>query len=91
MTLQPEKQTFLIKILPNISRSKGNQTMKFSQLKQCNIRNIFHEKSCKRCGRETITRPFSKNLKLSTFLDQYFKVSFSLLSLLAKLMAIEIY
>ena len=89
MTLQPEKQTFLIKILPNISRS--NQTMKFSQLKQCNIRNIFHEKSCKRCGRETITRPFSKNLKLSTFLDQYFKVSCSLLSLLAKLMAIEIY
>ena len=91
MTLQPEKQTISITILPNISRSKGNQTIKVSQLKQYKIRNIFLEKSCKKCGREIITRPFSKNLKLSTFPDQYFKVSCSLLSLLAKLMAIEIY
>ena len=32
MTSQPEKQTIEIHILPNISRSKGNQKMKFGQL-----------------------------------------------------------
>ena len=32
MTWQPGKQTIVIHILPNISRSKSNQTMKFGQL-----------------------------------------------------------
>ena len=32
-------------MLPNISRSKGNQTMKFGQLIECKMRNIFLEKS----------------------------------------------
>ena len=32
MTLQPRKQTIAIHILPNITRSKGNQIMKFGQL-----------------------------------------------------------
>ena len=32
MTSQPEKQTIEIHILPNISRNKGNQKMKFGQL-----------------------------------------------------------
>ena len=32
MTSQPEKQTIEIHILPNISRSKGNQKIKFGQL-----------------------------------------------------------
>ena len=32
MTLQTWKQTITIHILPNISRSKGNETMKFDQL-----------------------------------------------------------
>ena len=31
-TSQREKQTIAIQILPNISQSKGNQTMKFEQL-----------------------------------------------------------
>ena len=31
MTSQPGKQTIIIHILPNISRSKDNQTMKFGQ------------------------------------------------------------
>ena len=30
--------------LPNISRSKGNQTMKFGQLIEYNMRNIFEHK-----------------------------------------------
>ena len=34
----------VIQILLNISRSKGNQTMKFGQLTECNMRNIFLEK-----------------------------------------------
>ena len=36
MTLQPGLQTIAIHILPNISQSKGNQTMKFSQLIEYN-------------------------------------------------------
>ena len=60
MMLQPQKQTTAIHILPNISRSKGNQTMKFGQLKEYNMRNIFLEKSYKKYGGEAIPTPFSK-------------------------------
>ena len=38
--------------------------MKFSQLTEYNIMNIFIEKSYTRCGRETILRPLSKKIKL---------------------------
>ena len=41
MTSQPGKQTIAVYILPNISRSKGNQTVKFGQLIEYNMRNIF--------------------------------------------------
>ena len=71
---QPGQQTIVIHILPNISRSKGNQTMKFGQLIECNMRNIFLEKSYTKCGGETIPRPFSKKSKLSISLDQQSKV-----------------
>ena len=37
--------TNAIHIFPNISRSKDNQIMKFGQVIECNIRNIFLEKS----------------------------------------------
>ena len=67
MTSQPEKQTIAIHILPNISISKTNQTVKFGQLIECNMRNIFLEISYTKCG-ETIPRLISK--KLSTFPDQ---------------------
>ena len=70
MTSQPGKQTIAIHILPNISRSKGNQTMKFGQLIDYNIRNIFLEKSYTKCGGETIARPFSEKLTLNINLDQ---------------------
>ena len=52
-------------ILPNLSRSKGNQAMKFGQLIEYNMRNIFIEKSYTKCGGETILSPFSKKSKLS--------------------------
>ena len=61
MTFQPGKQTIAIHILPNISGSKSNQTMKFGQLIKFKRRNIFFEKSCTKCDEETIPRPFSKN------------------------------
>ena len=47
MTQQPGKQTMGIHVSSNISRSKGNQTMKFGQLIEYNLRNIFLEKSLK--------------------------------------------
>ena len=37
--------------------------MKYCQLIEYNLRNIFLEKSCKKCGGETITRPL-KNQKI---------------------------
>ena len=58
MTTQPGKETTAIHILPNISRNKGNQTMKFGQLIQYNTRHKFLEKSYTKCGEETIPRPF---------------------------------
>ena len=47
---QPGKQTIALHILTNISRSKGNQAMKFGQLIEYNTRNMFLEKSYKKCG-----------------------------------------
>ena len=65
--------------------------MKFGQLIECNVRNIFIEKSCAKCGRETSAKLFSKKLKLSISPDQYSKVLYSSILLYAKLRAIEIY
>ena len=58
------------RILFNISKSNGNQTMKFGQLTECNMRNIFLEKSYTKCDGETSPRPFSEKLKLSISLNQ---------------------
>ena len=69
MTSQPGKLTIAIHILPNISRIKVNQTMKFGQLRQYCMRNIFLERSYTNCDRETIPRLFSKKSKLSIPLD----------------------
>ena len=68
MTSQPGKQTIVILILPNVSiwKSKGNQTIKFGQLTEYYMRNIF----IKKCGEGTIARPFSKKSKLSISLNQ---------------------
>ena len=49
--------------LPNISRSKGNQTMRFGQLIEYNMKNIFLEKSYTKCGGETSPTLFSGKLK----------------------------
>ena len=60
----------VIHILPYILRSKGNQTMKFRQLIECKMRNIFLGKSYTKCGEETSSIPFSEQLKLIISLDQ---------------------
>ena len=71
MTSQPGKRKITIHILPNISISKSNQTMKFGQLIiEHNMRNTFLEKSHTKCGGETNPRSFSKKSKLSISLDQ---------------------
>ena len=41
MTSQPGLKAIPIQILPNISQSKGNKTMKFGQLIEHTKRNIF--------------------------------------------------
>ena len=70
MTSQPGYQTIAIHILPNISRSKDNQAMKFGQLMKCNMGAVFLEKSYTKCGGETSARTFSEKLNLSMSLDQ---------------------
>ena len=64
----------------HVAQYIGNQTMKFGQLTECNMRNIFLEKPCTKCGGETSPRPFSEKLK----------ILYSLLLLYDKLRAIEI-
>ena len=36
--------------------------MKFDQLIECNMKNVFVEESYANCGGETIPRPFSKKI-----------------------------
>ena len=64
MMSQSGIQTNAIQILSNISRSKGNQTMKF------NMRNNFLEKSYTKYGGETIPKTFSENSNLGISVDQ---------------------
>ena len=70
LTSQPGKQTIATHILTNISRSKDNQAMKFGQLIEYNMKNIFLDQPYTKCGGETIPRPFLRKSKLSIPLDQ---------------------
>ena len=63
-------KTIVIHIMPNISKSKGNQTMKFGQLIERKMRNIFLKKSYIKSSGEISPRLFSEKLKLSISLDQ---------------------
>ena len=46
-------------------RGKGNQAMKFGQLIEYNMKNIFVEKSYTKCAGETIPGSLSKNQYLT--------------------------
>ena len=70
LTSQPGKQTIATHILTNISRSKDNQAMKFGQLIEYNMKNIFLDQPYTKCGGKTIPRPFLRKSKLSIPLDQ---------------------
>ena len=48
MASLPGLQTIVIHILPNISQSKGNQTIKFGELLEFNKRNTFLQKLCRK-------------------------------------------
>ena len=74
-----------------ISRSKNNQTMKFGQLKEYKLRNIFLQKSYTKCGGEAIPRRFYQKSILSASLNLQPKVLYSLFLLYAKLRTIIIY
>ena len=58
MTWKPGWQTIAINMLPNISRSKANQTMKLGQRIEYNKINIFLQKLCRKWGRGTSHRTF---------------------------------
>ena len=60
MTARTEQQLITIYILPNISRTKGDQAMKFCQLIEYNMSNIFLEHSYRKCDGEASPRPFYK-------------------------------
>ena len=61
MTSQAGKQIIVMRTLPNISRSKSNQTMKFGQFIEYSMRNIFLEKSYTKCGTATGLRTSKKS------------------------------
>ena len=91
MASQPGKQTIAIHILPNILTNKDNQAMKFGQLRECNMKNIFLEKPYTKYGRETSPRSFSEKLKLNISLDQQSEFLFSSFYYISKWMTTTMY
>ena len=91
MTCQTGKQAIVIYVLPNIVRNKDNQAVKFGQLREYNMKNIFLEKPYTKCGGETSPRPFSEKLKLSISLDQQSEFLFSSFYWISKWMTITMY
>ena len=85
MTSKPGKQTIAIDILPNFSRSKRYQTIKFGYLIKHDTRNIFWKNYTQ--NMEKLRRPFSKKLKFSISLDQLSQVLYSWFLLHPKLKA----
>ena len=76
MTSQPGKQIISIHILSNITRSKNIHGIKFGQLIQYNMWNIFIEKSFTEYGRKSVTTPSSNKLNLWSNILQLCTVCF---------------
>ena len=55
------KQTITIHLLPNASRSKGRETMKFGQLIEYDMRNIFLKKHTQNVVKKLVPDPYLKN------------------------------
>ena len=58
--------------MPNISRSKDNQTTKFCQLIEYNMRNIVLEKPWAKCYGEASPRPFFKYFEIDRIFESTF-------------------
>ena len=63
MTSQPGQKTIAIHILLNISRSKGNQTMKFIQLIVYNTRIFLIKNHAQNVVEKLFKDPYLKNQK----------------------------
>ena len=61
MTSQPGLETTAILIFINISRSKGNQAMKFGQLIEFNMRNIYFKNHTQNVVEKLFPGSFLKN------------------------------
>ena len=61
MTSQNGKQTIVIQVLPNISRSKRNQRMKFGQLIDYNRELFLLKNDTKNVVEKLVPNPFLKN------------------------------
>ena len=96
MTSQAGKQIITISYYPKskgniskfISRTKGNQPIKFGQLIEYKRISIFLEKSHIKCGGEASPRTFHKKLKLRISLDQLSEMLHSLFYLYVQ---VEVY
>ena len=62
---QTEKQIITIHLLPNISRSKDNQTIKFGQLIEYNMRTVFLKNHVQNMLEKLVADPFIKNQNLA--------------------------
>ena len=60
MTSETGQKIIILHILHNIPRSKDNQAMKFRQLIEYNVRNIFLEKLFTKYAAEASLGPFHK-------------------------------
>ena len=64
MTWLTDQQSIAIYILANNSRSKGNQAMKFDQLIEYNMRDIFLKNHTRNVVEKLFPDPFLKNQNL---------------------------
>ena len=61
MTSQPGKQTIAIHVLPYISKSKDNQTVKYGQLIEYNMDRFFLKNRTQNLVEKLVPNPLLKN------------------------------
>ena len=61
MTSQPGQQTIVLHILSSISRSKGNQKMKFDQLIELTWETFFSKNHAQNMIEKLVRDPFLEN------------------------------
>ena len=64
MTSQPGNQTIAIHILPNISSSEGDHTLRFGPFIEYNMRSIFLEKSYPNLWGRNYSQTFFQKTKI---------------------------